>query len=84
MKKFAYALMAATATLLGFGSVAAASTDYPPGSTPTTTLDPTDIELPATGSGGVSGLVFVALILLAVGVGLFVTAQARRRSGTSA
>lgn len=82
MKKFTYALMVTMATLLGFGSVASAyPPDYPPTSTP---VDPTDAELPVTGSGGVSSLVMVAIILLAVGVGLFVTAQARRRNELTA
>lgn len=76
MKKVLYSLMVTMATLLGFGTVASA---YPPDSTPSSTVDP-NVELPVTGSGDVSGLVFVAIILVAVGVGLFVTAQARRRN----
>ena len=83
MKKFAYTLMVAMTALLGFGSVASAyPPDYPPTSPPTT-VDP-GTDLPITGSGGVSSLVLVAVILLAVGVGLFVTAQVRRRSEVSA
>lgn len=82
MKKFAYALIATMTALLGFGSVASAyPPDYPPTSTPITVPD---TDLPVTGSGGVSSLVLVAVILLTVGVGLFVTAQVRRRSEVGA